>query len=537
MPRAWILTALLAMVVVGGALRAYRLGYQSLWNDEIVTWISAQGSPWHVITQREENSNIPPLYYLVASASLALRNRLGLEAALRVPSVLVGVLSIPLLFLVVRTWLDERVALLASVAMTISPFHVWYSQEARPYALLLFLSLVALYCLQRALAEPGRWEWKAGTAVAAAATFYCHTVGVAFIAFVVTYVALATRDPDPEGAPQFPPRLAAAGDPAPHAPQSWLVRARGWITAFVVMIVLCLPGVYRLATFPPTVSADSSRTLTPLQFGYALWSFAVGYSYGPSLDELHTPDRDALLRHYATTVVPLGLVLLVLTALGAWSLSQRYRRSRLAVALWLLFPVAFVALGAVLTVHPFNVRYTIISFFPALVLIVVGLDALPGRAIRGLAWMGVGAVSAVALYGYYTDPRYARDDDRGAGAFLEAHATPNALVVAHRAFTARDLGFYAPLDTNIVPFPRERGTKGNDLRADLEETVAGAPRVWLFLSRGTPDEDAPLKAFFDQRFHRTDQYQSSGVQLIGYARDSAVRSEPAAHGPAAPVSH
>jgi 4-amino-4-deoxy-L-arabinose transferase-like glycosyltransferase len=529
MPQAWIVMALLAMIVIGGGLRFYRLGYQSLWNDEIVTWISAQGSAWHVITQREENSNIPPLYYLVASASLALRSRLGVEAALRVPSVLVGVFSIPLLFLVVRTWLDERVALLASVAMTISPFHIWYSQEARPYALLLFLSLVAVYCLQRALAEPGRWEWKAGTVVAAAATFYCHTVGVAFIAFVVTYVALATRDPAPE--------RVGAGDPAPHRPQPWLVRARGWITAFVVMIVLCLPGVYRLATFPPTVSADSGRSLTPLQFGYALWSFAVGYSYGPSLDELHTPDRDALLGHYATTVVPVGLVLLVLTALGAWSLSQRYRRSRLAVALWLLFPVAFVALGAVLTVHPFNVRYTIISFFPALVLIVVGLDALPGRAIRGLAWMGVGAVSAVALYGYYTNPRYARDDNRGAGAFLVAHASPDALVVAHRAFTARDLGFYAPSATNIVPFPQERGRAGNDLRADLEETVAGAPRVWLFLSRGTPDEDAPLTAFFDRRFHRTDQYKSSGVQLIGYVRDSAARHEPTAQGPTAPVSH
>ncbi len=97
-------------------------------------------------------------------------------------------LSIPLLFLVVRAWLDERVALLAAAAMTVSPFHVWYSQEARPYALLLFLSLIALYCLQQALARPGRWQWKAATAITAAATFYCHTVGVAFMAFVVVYV-------------------------------------------------------------------------------------------------------------------------------------------------------------------------------------------------------------------------------------------------------------------------------------------------------------------------------------------------------------
>ena len=518
MPRARVVIALIALVVIGGALRAYRLGAQSFWNDEVVSWISAQGSAWHVITQREENSNILPLYYLVAAASLPLRTLIGVESALRLPSVLVGTLSIPLLFTVVRTWLDARVALLAAAVMTISPFHVWYSQEARPYALLLFLSLVALACVQRALAQPGRWEWKAATAVAAAATFYCHTVGVAFVGFLVVYVTLATRVPQP---------VAAGNGGADARPSQSGHARRKWVVAFLFMIALCLPGVYRLATYPPTVSADSARSLSPLQFGYALWSFAVGYSYGPSLEELHSPNHAALVARYGATVIPVGIALLVVTALGARSLGRRYPEARVPVALWLLFPLAFAALGAIVTVHPFNVRYTIISFLPALVLIVVGLDALRGRALRGLAWAGVGVVSVVALSGYYTDPRYARDDNRGAAAYLLAHANPDVLVIAHRAFTARILRYYAPSATHILGFPPERrAVAGSALTAELDATVADVPRVWLFLSRATPEEDRQFLTFFDARFRRTERYTSSGVQLIGYTRDTAAHPAP-----------
>lgn len=522
-----MLAAVAALTILGAGLRLYRLGHQSLWNDEIVTYISAVGTLWRVVTQRVENSNIPPLYYLVAGASLPLSRTLGVEAALRTPSVLVGVLSIPLLFLVVRTWLDERVALLSAAAMTVSPFHVWYSQEARPYALLLFLSLIALYCLQQALARPERWEWKAATAVAAAATFNCHTVGVAFMAFVVVYVGIATRHPDPV----LP---GGAGVEAP-LPRPWRERVRGWIAAFVVMGVLCLPGIYRLATFPPTESADSGRGFSPIQFGYALWSFAVGYSYGPSLDELHRPDRNALLLHSAATVVPVGILVLVVTALGIRAFARRFPAGRIPVTLWLVFPVAFAAVGALVTVHPFNVRYTIISFLPALVLMVVGVDAVRGRSLRAATWIAMAAVWALSLFGYYTDPRYARDDNRGAAAFLTAHGGTDAVVVVHRAFTVKDVRFYAPLATHLAPFPRAR-RPGEQLTpmAELGALVEGQDHVWVFLSRATPDENAPITAFLAREFRRTESFVSSGVELYEYERVSAAPGASAA--PARPAT-
>ncbi len=186
-----VAAALVALMILGTILRLHRLGYQSFWNDEIVTWLSAQGSAWNVISQRVENSNIPPLYYLIADAALALRGRLGLEEAMRLPSVIAGVLSIPLLYVVARPWIGARAALFAAALLTVSPFHVWYSQEARPYVVLLLAALVALACAQQALEHPDRRWWKAAFALAAATTFYLHTVGVAFIGFSIVYIIAA----------------------------------------------------------------------------------------------------------------------------------------------------------------------------------------------------------------------------------------------------------------------------------------------------------------------------------------------------------
>ncbi len=512
-PATGVLIALSGLMIVGSVLRAYRLGHQSLWNDEIVSWLSAQGSVWHVITQRVENSNIPPLYYLIADAALTLRGRLGLEEAIRLPSVVAGVLSIPLLFIVVRSWLGIRIGLIAAALMTASPFHVWYSQEARPYAVLLLAALIALACAQQALANPDRTGWKVAFAFATAATFYCHTVGVAFIGFSAVYIVAATPGSGTPWTAAWRARIRAQS--AAH----W----RAWATTFAGVALLCVPGLYRLATFPPTNSADSDRPLSPVQFGYALWSFVVGFSFGPSLEDLHSHDRVAILMRAAWEVVPVGAALLVLYAFGVRWMARRQPRAFGFVGLWFLFPMVFASVGALITVHPFNVRYAVIAFLPALIVIAYGMDALPTAVLRGIAWVVVGGVSVVALVGYYDDPKYARDDYRGEAAFFTAHADSGDLVLGHRAFTARDLQFYAPTTAaRIVGFPPNPvALDSTQLMAELAATVRGQRRVWLSLSRGTAEEYAPLMAFCESHFRRLYSYASSGVRLIGYTRDTA----------------
>ena len=73
----------------------------------------------------------------------------------RIVSVLAGVLTLPVLYALVRRLSNAWIALAASFVLAISPLHVWFSQEARQYLLtmlfvaLSYLAVVAFYQTER----------------------------------------------------------------------------------------------------------------------------------------------------------------------------------------------------------------------------------------------------------------------------------------------------------------------------------------------------------------------------------------------------
>jgi uncharacterized membrane protein len=83
------------------------------------------------------------------------------EYALRFVSVLAGVLLVPLLYVSGKRLYSAQVGFVAAMLGTLSPFLVWYSQEARAYTQIAACSLASVYLLLRALdlprgADPGR---------------------------------------------------------------------------------------------------------------------------------------------------------------------------------------------------------------------------------------------------------------------------------------------------------------------------------------------------------------------------------------------
>ena len=93
---------------------------------------------------------------LRVGAAALLRARLDLDAAdrdrplgLRSLSALAGVATIPVAFLLGRELRGRRAGLIAAALVAVNPMLIWYSQEARAYALLvLFCALSLLYCVR-----------------------------------------------------------------------------------------------------------------------------------------------------------------------------------------------------------------------------------------------------------------------------------------------------------------------------------------------------------------------------------------------------
>jgi mannosyltransferase len=175
--------ALLLPVLLAFALRVHRLEVQSLWYDEAVTaQVASQGVA--ELTRWTAEDIQPPLFYYVEAVWTRLYGR-G-EWALRFPSAFAGVLTVPAMWVLARRLfgrgLDGRIAALAAALLAaISPLYVYYSQEARMYAQLTLLGVLAGYALLRAMAAAqlrSETLWWTGFVSCAVTMLYTHYFGV-----------------------------------------------------------------------------------------------------------------------------------------------------------------------------------------------------------------------------------------------------------------------------------------------------------------------------------------------------------------------
>ena len=149
-------------------LRLYGIGDEALWADEFYTLHTIRPDGLGSLFSRvAENNPHPPLYFLIVSF---FRGAFGEgETVLRLPSALAGAATVPLFYILARRLFPKRMAaLVAGGLLAVSPFHIWYSQEARPYALQVLLLVAGALGLALWMdgADRAAWKRKAGAALA-----------------------------------------------------------------------------------------------------------------------------------------------------------------------------------------------------------------------------------------------------------------------------------------------------------------------------------------------------------------------------------
>jgi hypothetical protein len=137
----WLLAAI---TVLAALLRLYKIGEWSFWIDEIYTINRAQ---IHFSDPALLLRNLPSTLWLPISVILTevfLNVFRVSEWSARLGSTLIGIVSIPILFFPVRKLVGASTALIFVLLLAISPWHLFWSQNARFYtSLLLFYNLAA----------------------------------------------------------------------------------------------------------------------------------------------------------------------------------------------------------------------------------------------------------------------------------------------------------------------------------------------------------------------------------------------------------
>jgi hypothetical protein len=144
---------LAALTLLAGALRLSTLDLQSFWYDEAFTPVHVlHPSLWATLRSVVHTENTPPLWYILAW--VAERVLGSGEVALRLPSALAGIATVPVAWAIGRELASRRAALVCAALVAVNPLFVWYSQEARAYGLFVLMAALAMLCFLRAERDP-----------------------------------------------------------------------------------------------------------------------------------------------------------------------------------------------------------------------------------------------------------------------------------------------------------------------------------------------------------------------------------------------
>lgn len=190
--RSTALWALTGFVALGCAVRFASLGVQSYHHDEVITVARViPGSFGDMLDRVKSSESNPPLYYVLAWG-WAKAFGTG-EAAMRSLSALFGVGTIPLAYWAGAELSSRRAGLVAAALVAVNPMLIWYSQEARSYAVLVFFCAASLLFFARALRTRDARDL-ALWALASALALCSHYFAVFAVGIEALWLLVALRD-------------------------------------------------------------------------------------------------------------------------------------------------------------------------------------------------------------------------------------------------------------------------------------------------------------------------------------------------------
>ena len=148
---------LLGIFLLGMALRLWRLDAGDLGTDEIITAFIAQQDVGSILQFHLEKAGNPPLLSLMTR--LVFINWGHSEFIARLPAALFGSLSVLLAYKLGEMLWTRQVGMMGAFLLAVNAYHVWLSQIARYYALMVFLALLSLILLVKALQKNSKLPW------------------------------------------------------------------------------------------------------------------------------------------------------------------------------------------------------------------------------------------------------------------------------------------------------------------------------------------------------------------------------------------
>ncbi len=148
---------LLAILAIGIFFRLFQLGKHSLWKDELFSAVEAQKSLGELLTTNSyDHYGFAPVHYVFTHIALLFGSS---DFTIRIPTVIFGLLSIVLVYHLIKSIYGKNTGLVSSFLLAISTLHIQYSREVRYYSYLVFFSGLTMIASYKIVVEKKKGLW------------------------------------------------------------------------------------------------------------------------------------------------------------------------------------------------------------------------------------------------------------------------------------------------------------------------------------------------------------------------------------------
>ncbi len=545
----WFTLGALLVLAAALVLRLHRLDAQSFWYDEGNSARIAERSA-QLIIEGAAGDIHPPLYYLALHVWRALFGES--EAALRSLSVACGVGLALFAGLTARALFGPRAGLVAAALVAVSPFAIYYSQEARMYALLALEAAASSYALLRILGlglgildSPtqssivNRQSLIVLFILSTAAGLYTHYaypfVMIAQGVGVLIWLAAWAARRAPLGPAWGALAAFAGGNLAAIALfLPWLPTAIHQLTAWTVarpdyVLGPALLDAWRWVVVGRTLPLDEAGpamlALSALAL-FGLWPAAMTGRHRqfsifdfpfwkghpkpePASPKLETDNLELQIQNPKSGYSALFMALMALVPFALLFAFNLYRESYLKFLLVVVMPLCVLAARGIV------------------VLSTVWLPARAGRAWRllsaGLAvafTAGVVVLLWPALDNLYYNPAYARDDYRAIARLVQSDARPGDAVLFNAPNQWEVFTYYHRPERELAPaialtyHPPDDGV----VDAQMGPIVAQHDRLFvLYYGERESDPEGRYERWLARNAFKADEQWVGNIRLAVYA--------------------
>ena len=482
---------LAANLLLGIFLRLYDLGKESLWRDEVYSIRIAELSLPEIFKNEETN---PPLHFLLLHYWQKIFGTS--EFAVRFPSLILGVLSILLIYQIGVKLFSQEVGVLSALILSLSSFHIHYSQEARAYALMVFLTLASNLFYINSL-EDKKAKSVAGYIAATTLLAYSHVYAL-FIIIAQNIHFLSTQ--------AF----------TRHASR-WKIRE--WVLVQSAVVVLFLPWLNMFL----------SQSMGVVSEGFWLPE--------PGFEHLH---RTILtyIGHRRLVALYALIILLALTQTGLKIVAHHKERpwkevpnyifsgneqsilNLFFLLLWFAAPLMLPFLISQYTTPIYHTRYTIPASAAFYILFAVFIKNLNWRIVKAFFVCAIIGLSLLHTWHNYFQIT-TREQWREAAHFIETNHRSSDFLVFSTLGSIDAFDYYFP-QKNLQKISYGEVAQKNEPvveKKNIRDIITQPERIWAILDNFRREENAVIKEMMSVT-HRLEKEESfRGVRIYLFVRE------------------